>query len=436
MTKKLSFEIIGYIFIAAIGAIFSYMFIHAAALSLGSKVLLRSETFQSYVEEGSKELVTILKNDSEQERLMGNLLKWNLQYPELQIHLYKGDELYYTSPDLIERYYEGGDSYHFQVQTPYGVEKVELYPCYTKQFIRQMSKVSGMAAGMLFIFFMLFMCHYKFKYLLKINDILKEMEEGDLKKRIPLEGEDELTQVAQHINVLATRIEQEIEEEKRLAAQNRQMVSSLSHDIRTPLTAIMSYLNFLEKDMYSSPEQMKEYLHIASQKALQIKGVTDTLFSYVGVEKSKETKKNQLFEAHILAEQILLEIGDWLESCGFDVIYENTMTKGDTLSIDLILLRRVLDNFCSNIEKYADKLKPVQVSIEKVNQQFVLSLTNTIHFEERERESYGIGLENCKEIIESYKGQCKIYQNEFTFQVIMALPLQNSLDLSIENLQN
>ena len=436
MTKKLSFEIIGYIIIAAIGAVFSYVFIHAAALSMGSKVLLRSEVFQSYVEEGAVELVKLLQNDSSEEVLIGNLLKWNLQYPELQIHLYKEDELYYTSPDLIERYYGGEDFYTFEVKTVYEIEKVELYPCYTKQFVRQMSRVSRMAAGTLFVFFMLFMCHYKFKYLLKINETLKEMEGGDLKKRIPLEGEDELTQVAHHINALASRIEQEIEEEKRLRTQNMEMVSSLSHDIRTPLTAVISYLNFLEKDMYSSPEQMKEYIHIASQKALQIKGVTDTLFSCAGVEKSEVTKKNQLFEAHILADQILLEIDDWLESCGFNVLYENTMTKGETLSIDMILLRRVLDNLCSNIEKYANKMKPVKVSIKKIDQKFVLSLMNAINFEERERESYGIGLKNCKEIIESYNGRCVTYNDKLTFQVIMELPLQNSLDLSIGNLQN
>lgn len=436
MTKKLSLEIIGYIIIAAIGAIFSYVFIHTAALSMGSKVLTRSEKFQAYIKEGALELVTLLQSSEGEEFPIGSLLTWNVEYPELQISLYREDKLYYTSPDLTASHYGLEDFYTFEVKTPYGRESVKLYPCYTKQFVMQVGIMSRMASGMLFIFFVLFMCHYKFKYLLRISEILKLMESGDLKKRIPLEGEDELTQVARHINALASRIEQEIEEEKRLRAQNMQMVSSLSHDIRTPLTAVMSYLDFLEKGAYSSSSQMEEYIHIASQKALQIKGVTDTLFSYAGTSKREMTKKNQLFEAHILADQILLEIDDWLDSCGFNVTYENTMTKGDTLSIDVVLLRRVLDNFCSNIEKYADKMKPVQVSIKKENQKFILSITNAINLKGVDTESHGIGLENCKEIIESYNGSCKIWQDKLQFQVVMELPLQNSLELSMKDLQN
>ena len=112
------------------------------------------------------------------------------------------------------------------------------------------------------------------------------------------------------------------------------------------------------------------------------------------------------------------------------------MTKGDTLSIDVVLLRRVLDNFCSNIEKYADKMKPVQVSIKKENQKFILSITNAINLKGVETESHGIGLENCKEIIESYNGSCKIWQDKLQFQVVMELPLQNSLELSMKDLQN
>lgn len=419
---------IGYLIIAAIGAIFAYIFIRTAALALSSKVLMRSETFQSYVEEGKDALIALLKNPEGEKEPIGDLLIWNRTYPELHVNLYRQNKLYYTTPDF-QSGYDGLEAvYIFEINAPYGQETVHLYPCYTKQFSMQLSMMSMAASGMLFVFFVLFMCHYKFKYLMRISQILEQMEGGNLKKRIPLEGEDELTQVARHINVLAGRIEQDMEEEKRLRAQNMQMISSLSHDIRTPLTAVMSYLDFLEKGAYSSSSQMEAYIHIASQKARQMKEVTDTLFTYTSEDKGPVHKKAQCFEAHTLAEQMLLEIDDWLDGCGFTMMYENTMPKGDRLSVDIVLLRRILDNFCSNIEKYADAIKPVQVMIKKENQKFVLSMSNAIRVKARETESYGIGLKNCKELIESYNGTCKIWQEEGQFQVVMTLPLQNSLE--------
>ncbi|MBU3811800.1 MAG: HAMP domain-containing histidine kinase [Candidatus Niameybacter stercoravium] len=436
MTKKLSLEIIGYIIIAAMGAIFSYIFIHTAVLTIGSKVLTRSEQYNEYIRKGAKELAAILQSTGVEEDSIGSLLVWNIEYPELQVSLYREDKLYYSSPDFQTSDYGIEEIYVFKVNTPYGVDRIQIYPCYTKQFMIQVSVMSMIASGILFVFFVLFMCHYKFKYLLKISEVLEYMESGDLKKRIPLEGEDELTQVASHINALVCRIEQEIEEEKRLRAHNMQMVSSLSHDIRTPLTAVISYLDFLKEGVYTSSQQREEYIHIASQKALQIKGVTDTLFSYAGMPKGQMNKKDQLYEVHTLADQILLEIDDWLDGCGFTVICEKDISKGHEISIDVVLLRRVLDNLCSNIEKYADKMQPVKVCIKEENQRLIIKLTNGISHKRADVESYGIGLKNCKEIVESYKGKWSVLQDKMQFQVVIELPLQNSLELSTKKLQN
>ena len=72
---------------------------------MGSKVLIRSEKFQAYIKEGALELVTLLQSSEGEEFPIGSLLTWNVEYPELQISLYREDKLYYTSPDLTASHY-------------------------------------------------------------------------------------------------------------------------------------------------------------------------------------------------------------------------------------------------------------------------------------------------------------------------------------------
>lgn len=419
--------------IALVGAIFSYVFIQTGVLAIGSKVLTRSDGFNEYVNQGATELVSALEKDVNN---IGEILKWNLEYPELQVSLYRADELYYTSPDFQTSDYGLEDIYIFEITTAYGIEEVHISPCYTQKFILQMRIMSLTASGILFIFFTLFMCHYKFKYLLLISETLKMMEVGNLKKRIVVQGEDELAQVAMNINALADRIEEDIEAEKQLRAQNMQMVSSLSHDIRTPLTAVISYLDFLYRKMYVSQEQMDEYIQIASQKALQIKGVTDTLFAYTGDNKQDFSKKDQVFKVDILVNQIFLEMDDWLESAGFQFVYKNNISHKYEISIDIMLLRRILDNLCSNIEKYGDCNSPVHAVVKVEEGKLVFNLLNKKREDQRKCvESHGIGLKNCRSIIEGYGGNLEVKVDKTFFEVIIELYLQNSLELPIKNLQ-
>lgn len=434
--SQLSLEIIGYILIALMGATFAYLFIHTATLSIASKVIVRSEYFQSYMTKATTELQLVLENPEIGEGYTEPLVVWNLDYPELQVSLYREDKLYYTTPYFQTSDYGLEEVYFFELTTPMGKDSVELYPCFTTKFMLETRIMSITASGILFVFFVIFLCQCKFRYLMQISKLIKVIGEGELSRRIPLEGHDELTGVAMRINALVDRIEQDIEEEKNLQAKNMQMVSSLSHDIRTPLTAVMSYLDFLERKAYSSPEQMEEYIQIASQKAIQIKAVTDALFAHAGIGRQEVVKKDQLFDVCTLGDQILLEIDDWLESAGFEIIYENTIQKAYEVSIDIILLRRVLDNLCSNIEKYGDQTKPVHAVIKVEEEQLIFSLSNGIKLKNESVESYGIGLQNCKDIIESYGGIFEVKSKKGYFEIKIYLHLQNSLELPIKNLQN
>lgn len=100
-----------------------------------------------------------------------------------------------------------------------------------------------------------------------------------------MRGQHEISQLAADINDMAKTLEQQIELEKELKQQNIQMIRSLSHDLRTPLTAVISYLDIIKQEK-DKGEQTK-YLEIVSSKAFQIKYLIDQLFRQCVVEEKK-----------------------------------------------------------------------------------------------------------------------------------------------------
>ena len=97
------------------------------------------------------------------------------------------------------------------------------------------------------------------------------MEAGDLSKRIPLEGEDELTELALSINHLADAMSYNLKRFEEINRERFQTIAVLSHDLRTPLTVVMSYLQFIKDGQYIDNSQLRLYAERAFDKANTIK---------------------------------------------------------------------------------------------------------------------------------------------------------------------
>lgn len=98
------------------------------------------------------------------------------------------------------------------------------------------------------LFVLILLLQKKFSYILRISSTVEKMEAGDLSKRIPLEGEDELTELALSINHLADAMSYNLKRFEEINRERFQTIAVLSHDLRTPLTVVMSYLQFIKDD--------------------------------------------------------------------------------------------------------------------------------------------------------------------------------------------
>ena len=249
---------------------------------------------------------------------------------------------------------------------------------------------------------------------------LLNMSQGDLSHAMTIMSHDELAILAQEMDTLRITLASNYQNEARIKEAHQEMITCLSHDLRTPLTALRGYLDILCLHCYKDEKQMDHYLNSCIEKTEQIKDLSNKTFEYSLVYNddlipSLETISSESFIQYI--EEHL----EYLELEGFKIEKEITISSVQ-LQLDLSMMKRMMDNICSNIQKYARKEQPIylQISIEKGNLKIVFE--NEKKEINHEVESNKIGLKSVNKIIEIHQGQCFIQDLMDSFILIITFP--------------
>lgn len=211
----------------------------------------------------------------------------------------------------------------------------------------------------------------KVKYINILKQEVLNMSQGDLSHAMTIMSHDELAILAQEMATLRITLASNYQNEARIKESHQEMITCLSHDLRTPLTALRGYLDILCLHCYKDEKQMDHYLNSCIEKTEQIKDLSNKTFEYSLVYNddlipSLETISSESFIQYI--EEHL----EYLELEGFKIEKEITISSVQ-LQLDLSMMKRMMDNICSNIQKYARKEQPIylQISIEKGNLKIV-----------------------------------------------------------------
>lgn len=201
------------------------------------------------------------------------------------------------------------------------------------------------------------------KYRKRIKDIsntLEEIIEGNENLKIYIESKDTLASLVFNINKLVAFYQKDKAKGFRLEQSRKQMLSNLSHDVRTPLASVLGYLDALCKDIVDGEEKL-EYLHIAQKKAYALKEYIDELFTIAQLDANElqlTIEKIDLFEL------LRSEIIGWiprLESEGIvleiEIPDEECFIMGDTLA-----LIRILNNLLQNALRYGGDNKFIGIN--------------------------------------------------------------------------
>ena len=256
---------------------------------------------------------------------------------------------------------------------------------------------------------------------------VRQVSRGDLQMQIKPQTSDEIGQLALDVDAMRLSIIDKLQREEEAWKANSQLITAISHDVRTPLTALMGYLEIVS-DESLSPEERRAYLQVCKNNAQRLKSLTDELFGFFLVfGKPTPDQRPEEFDAVTLLDQLLLEHVMDLTQRGFQVETSVGEISGK-LRVDLGHFRRIFDNLFSNVRKYADPTYPVTISQRADREELIITISNYINRSQTRPESNRIGLQTCHKLVAAMGGEFSQHRTKETFMVEVLLPLHGAVD--------
>ncbi|MDX5098633.1 HAMP domain-containing sensor histidine kinase [Lactobacillus paragasseri] len=207
---------------------------------------------------------------------------------------------------------------------------------------------------------------------MQLRHVIEELHyiaDGHFDHRIPFVVKTDLQKVIDSINALVDSTVASMEEERQIEQSKDDLITNVSHDIRTPLTSIIGYLGLLKSSELN--EDQAKYIKIAYDKALQMKALAEDLFEYTTL-RSSTNNKLVLAPLHVnsMLEQVAAGFG--LEAEKKNITF-NVVTRPRDLVIDADakMIVRMLNNLISNALKYGHGATEINLIANKVNNKFV-----------------------------------------------------------------
>lgn len=277
-----------------------------------------------------------------------------------------------------------------------------------------------------------------------VRDGVTEICSGHLDYQINTGEDNCFSDLAADINHIADGLHAAVENELKSERMKSELVTNVSHDIRTPLTSIITYVDLIQKEGLTS-ENAPGYFDVISQKAMRLKALTDDLF-----EVSKASSGNiQVHWADVdladLVRQSLGELSDKVEASGLD-FRVNLPADGIVVRADGKLLWRVVENLLSNVFKYAMPASRVYLDVTEHAGHGVFTVKNISAYElnnvaaeelmerfkrgdaARHSEGNGLGLAIAKNFVELQGGVFQITVDGDLFKAMVCLPKANRAD--------
>ncbi|WP_234124463.1 HAMP domain-containing sensor histidine kinase [Clostridium hydrogenum] len=210
-------------------------------------------------------------------------------------------------------------------------------------------------AVILFIFLFFAFTQSRIAYISSIKKHVSKIAHGDLSCRIPLKYKNELRELAEDINNMGEKLERE--ESKR-----SEFLTNISHDLRTPLTTILGYIDMIKKEKYSSQDELLKYINIMDKKGIFLKSMLDDFFEY-----SKLSSKDVILEKEQLNLSELIRQAVFQETAVFEKDnLKLTVNLPETplyIEGDAELIYRSVNNLISNAKKYSKENTEIIVSV-------------------------------------------------------------------------
>ena len=298
--------------------------------------------------------------------------------------------------------------------------------------------------GSIFVIIILFLTlMYALKKTLDIivvNDALRKVNEGNLQEDIKLDGSPAIKELAKNINLIKAGYKEILENGMHNEKLKTELISNVSHDLKTPLTSIINYVNILKnKDI--TEEEKAEYLLILEKKSLKLKVLIEDLFEMSKINSGKIKLNRDLIDILSLMHQGIGEYSTLYEekNISFKVTTEENAIY---MELDGKLMSRALENVIINALKYSLNNTRVYINIKLEDDYVKIGVKNIANYEmdfneeemferfargDKSRnskvEGSGLGLAITKSIVELHGGEVQIKKEGDMFKIYLILPL-------------
>ena len=203
--------------------------------------------------------------------------------------------------------------------------------------------------------------------LVKLKKATQNIKEGNLDFVLDVEGKDEFSELCQDFEEMRRRLKESTEENSLIEKENRELISNISHDLKTPITAVKGYVEGIMDGVADTPEKMDRYVRTIYNKTNEMDHLINELTFYSKIDTNRIPYTFNKLNVEDYFEDCSEEVGLELETRGIELVYANYVEKDVMVIADGEQIRRVIHNIISNAIKYMDKPKGIiQIRIKDV----------------------------------------------------------------------
>lgn len=298
---------------------------------------------------------------------------------------------------------------------------------------------------LLFLFFFYLLTRRIIQYFSVLSEGLDFISRGNFDYRVPVRRKDELGILAQNMNKMAEQLATQKIKEKEAEESKMNLITGVSHDLRTPLTSMIGYLDLLRKRAYLDEHEYDRFVNNAYSKAQQLKKLIDDLFIYTRLTSGDMIFTKQQADMRELLQQVLFEFVPIAEE-NDAIVHSQINVQKAPVHIDPEQVARILDNLLMNSLKYSASPKVIDIHLaasntsvyvtienegEHITKEQEANLFNRFYKAENEEHSShlqvgaGLGLAISRQLAEGLGGSLTLDYKDGHYAFTLELPLHH-----------
>ncbi len=227
----------------------------------------------------------------------------------------------------------------------------------------------------LFVVYYMLFTNNIIMYFREINLAICQIKNGDLETTVNVRGGNELSEIAASINTMKYELKKSMESERQTERIKNELVTNVAHDLRTPLTSVIGYLDLIHNGECIDDEMRRKYTEIAYEKAKMMEALINDLFDYTRLQKGKIALDLTTFDITTFLAQLLDEFEPQMKkehlTCVTDIPEKPVMIYADGEK-----LARAFSNLLANAVKYGADGKQIKVTLIELEEQVYVVITN------------------------------------------------------------